>query len=172
MIKCPTRGNPPIPVDSPQLDIACSLDSGSPGSAIDQGKLSETAAFADAQDLFAPDVDLDLTLVDDVEVVALVALLDDDLAGHRVGGEHGVEDVAALVLVEVAEQDVLGDCLGQGGHRLVVLWHNLEKVMFKPKLKLYEHNFTVCHKQFEDGDLISMFWDQSVQGARNISGID
>ena len=141
MIKCPTRGNPPIPVDSPQLDIACSLDGGSPGSPIDQGKLSETAAFADAQDLLAPDVDLDLALVDDVEVVALVALLDDDLAGHRVGGEHGVEDVAALVLVEVAEQDVLGDCLGQGGHRLVVLWHNLDKVMFKTQTQTVRTQF-------------------------------
>ena len=51
--------------------------------------------------------------VDDVEVVSLVSLLDDDLPGDGVDREHGVEDVGALVLVQVGEEHVLGDGLGQ-----------------------------------------------------------
>ena len=69
--------------------------------------------------------DLNFSGVDDVEVVALVPLLNDDLAGDGVHGEHGVEDVRALVLVQVGEQHVLRDGLGQGGHRLVVFRHDL-----------------------------------------------
>lgn len=69
---------------------------------------------------------LHLALVDDVEVVALVTLLYDGLAGQEVDREHGVEDVRALVLVQVGEEDVLGDGLAQGGHCLVVLRHHLQ----------------------------------------------
>ena len=52
---------------------------------------------------------LDFSLVEDVEVVALVALLDDDLARVSVDGEHGVEDVRTFVLVQMREQHILGD---------------------------------------------------------------
>ena len=41
-----------------------------------------------------------------------------------VDGEHGVEDVRALVLVQMIEEDVSRDGLRQRGHRLVVLWHH------------------------------------------------
>ena len=100
-----------IPVNAPKLDITSSLDSGCSWSSIDQCQLSKTSSLTNAEHFLTPDVDLDLPLVDDVEVVPLVPLLDDDLAGHGVGGEHGVEDVAPLVLVQVAEEDVLGNCL-------------------------------------------------------------
>ena len=100
-----------VPVDSPELDITCRLHSGRSWSSIDQGQLSKTAPLPDAQHFLPTDVDLHLPLVDDVEVIALVPLLDDDLAGHGVRGEHGVENVTPLVLVKVAEEDVLGDCL-------------------------------------------------------------
>ena len=71
-----------------------------------QRQLTERAALSETKDLSLIDVNLDLPLVNDVEVVALVALLDDDLPRHGRGGEHRVEDVRTLVLVQVAEQDL------------------------------------------------------------------
>ena len=71
----------------------------------------------------------DLAGVDDVEVVSLVALVNDDLAGEGVDGEHGVEDVHPLVLVQVREEHVLPRRLGQRVHRAGVLGHHLQIVI-------------------------------------------
>uniref|UniRef100_A0A182J449 Uncharacterized protein n=1 Tax=Anopheles atroparvus TaxID=41427 RepID=A0A182J449_ANOAO len=52
---------------------------------------------------------LNLADIDDVEVVALVALLDDRLSRQKVAWEHRVEDVRPLVLVQlVASSSVTG----------------------------------------------------------------
>ena len=80
---------------------------------------------------------LDIAGVDDIEVVSLVALLDDDLSGHGVDGEHCVEDVRPLVLVQVAEQNVLCDRLAQGCHRLVVLGNHLKNEGKKSGVRKY-----------------------------------
>lgn len=53
---------------------------------------------------------LNFSLINHIKVVALVALLDDGFPGQTVHGEHRVEDVGALVLVQVREQNVLADC--------------------------------------------------------------
>ena len=66
--------------------------------------------------------------VDDVKVVALVALVNDDLAGDGVDWEHRVEDVHPLVLVEVRKEDVLSGRLGQGIHCARVFRHDLKKI--------------------------------------------
>ena len=68
---------------------------------------------------------LNLALINDVEVVPFVALLNDRLAGKKVDREHGVEDIAALVLIQMSEQDVFTDRFGQGGHRFVIFGHHL-----------------------------------------------
>ena len=73
--------------------------------------------------------DLDFSLIDNVEVVSLIALLDDDVGRVDIDGEHGVEDVGALVLVQVGEEDVLGNGLGQRLHRLVVLGNHFLDVV-------------------------------------------
>lgn len=54
-------------------------------------------------------VDLADTAFQDVKVVAVVALLDDGLAGLELLGEHGVQNDAVLLLVQRLEQNVLRD---------------------------------------------------------------
>ena len=70
---------------------------------------------------------LDFAGVDDIEVVPLVALVNDDLAGDGVDGEHGVEDVHPLILVEMREKHVLPGRLGQRVHCARVFRHDLKQ---------------------------------------------
>ena len=52
-------------------------------------------------------------------------LFDDDIPCLMIDGEHGVEDVRLLSLVQMREEDILGDGFGQRSHRRSVLRNNL-----------------------------------------------
>ena len=75
-----------------------------------QSQLAKRTSFSKGDHFFLVDEDLDLALVHDVEVVALLALLDDLVAGSGKGREHCVKDLATLNLVQVAKKhlQVLG----------------------------------------------------------------
>merc|ERR1719509_77807 len=115
--------DPPVglPVDPPQLHFPRRPHRRRPWVVVYQRQLTERAALSETKDFLLIDVNLDLPLVDDVEVVALVALLDDDLPRHGRGGEHRVEDVRTLVLVQVAERDHSVECFGEG-HSGLAAW--------------------------------------------------
>ena len=68
-----------------------------------QSQLAKGASFSKSDHLFLVHEDLDLALVDDVEVVALLALLDDLVPGSSKSWEHCIKDLATLNLVQVAE---------------------------------------------------------------------
>ena len=68
-----------VAVDSPQLDVGRGFDGGGSRSSVDEGEFSEGSSFSDVEDFLSVDVDLDLSVVDDVEVVTLVTLLNDNL---------------------------------------------------------------------------------------------
>ena len=114
-----------VAIDGPQLDVGLGAHGGGAQLAVDERQLAKAAAVRDGRDQVVVDVDADLARVDDVEVVALVALLDDRLAGAVNDRKHGVEYVAALVVVQVHEEHVLRNGLGQRRHCLVVFGHNL-----------------------------------------------
>ena len=69
-----------VAVDAPQLDVRGGFYGGRARGAVDEGELTEGTTLADVQDLFAVDVDFYFAVVDDVEVVTLVALLNDHFA--------------------------------------------------------------------------------------------
>jgi hypothetical protein len=69
-----------VAVDAPQLDVGCGLDGGGSRRSVDQSEFTERSSFSDVEDFFTVDVDLDFSIVNDIEVVALVSLLNDNLA--------------------------------------------------------------------------------------------
>ena len=66
---------------------------------------------------FAADVRLGFPLRHDVEVLALVALLDDDVVRGEGDEKDGVDELVQQALVQVLEQDVVAD-VGDDGHFL------------------------------------------------------
>lgn len=69
---------------------------------------------------------INLPNVQHVEVVPLVALLDDHLASLVLHEEHGVKYLTLFVILEMAEQEVAFDGLLQGRSGLVVLGDDLQ----------------------------------------------
>lgn len=71
------------------------------------------------------DEDVGGTSLNDVKVVALVALFDHFVAGLGSHLEHGVENIRELVLLEVLEQHVANHDRPEVLHRVGVLRHHL-----------------------------------------------
>ena len=71
---------------------------------------------------------INFSLVNDVEIVPIVSLIYDVLPCQAVHGEHGVEYVASLVLVQMREENVLLNGFRESSHRFVVLGDHLRKV--------------------------------------------
>jgi hypothetical protein len=97
-------------------------DRGSAGSIVHEGELTERASWADRADFVAEavctsfqlarrvDVDVERALLDDVEVVAHVALLDDLYAlGRYWFLVQRAQDLRGLVIVEMREEEVARD---------------------------------------------------------------
>ena len=67
-------------------------------------QFSERSSVSNGKNIFSVDVDLDLTVVDDVEVVALVTLLDDHLplkSKYKKGSKSGHPNSSKLWLFRV-----------------------------------------------------------------------
>ena len=67
---------------------------------------------------------LHFSLIDDVKIIALIALLDDYLSAMAAGREHGIENVRPLILVQMRKEHVLGNGFSKGFHSLVVFGHH------------------------------------------------
>lgn len=52
---------------------------------------------------------LNFAMVDDIEVVALIALLNDRFALQTVDGEHRIENVGSFVFIQMGEEHIFCD---------------------------------------------------------------
>ena len=65
-------------------------------------------------------------LINYVEIISLISLLDDNFPRNSRVREHGIEYVTSLVLIQMAEQNILGNGFRERSHSLVILGDDLK----------------------------------------------
>ena len=73
--------------------------------------------LTDRGNVFSVDVEVHGALINDVEIVSFVALFDHRLPANVDDRKHGVEDVTALVLIQVREEHVFRNRLKAKGKK-------------------------------------------------------